>query len=97
MKFQLHGSKLNGEFALVKLKGAQENAWLLIKHRDKYAKETDITAKDRSVVSGKTIAKMAKAPSATHGIASAKPRKDAAKKKVPSSRAERSEPSSQAE
>lgn len=37
LKFTLAGKKLKGEFALVKLKGKQENAWLLIKHRDKYA------------------------------------------------------------
>ena len=37
LKFILHGKKLKGEFALVKLKGKQENAWLLIKHNDKYA------------------------------------------------------------
>ncbi len=38
LKFVLHGKKLKGEFALVKLKnGKQENAWLLIKHKDKYA------------------------------------------------------------
>ncbi len=37
LKFTLRGKKLNGEFALVKLKGKQENAWLLIKHKDEYA------------------------------------------------------------
>ena len=55
LKFKLNGNKLKGEFALVKLKNADNNAWLLIKHRDKYAKETDITKKDKSVVSGKTL------------------------------------------
>ena len=40
MKFILHGKKLKGEFALVKIKNWQdENAWLLIKHRDKFALE----------------------------------------------------------
>lgn len=37
LKFDLHGKKLKGEFALVKIKGDQKNAWLLIKHRDDYA------------------------------------------------------------
>ena len=37
LKFILFGKKLKGEFALVKLKGKQENAWLLIKHKDEYA------------------------------------------------------------
>lgn len=40
IKFILRGKKLKGEFALVKIKnGKQKNAWLLIKHRDKYAVE----------------------------------------------------------
>jgi bifunctional non-homologous end joining protein LigD len=37
LKFILHGKKLKGEFALVKMKTAQDNAWLLIKHKDKHA------------------------------------------------------------
>ncbi|RNA63588.1 3'-phosphoesterase [Chryseobacterium nematophagum] len=39
LKFILHGKKLKGEFALVKMKNAESNAWLLIKHQDKFAKE----------------------------------------------------------
>lgn len=39
LKFILHGKKLKGEFALVKMKNAENNAWLLIKHKDKFAKE----------------------------------------------------------
>lgn len=37
LKFHLKGKKLKGEFALVKIKGDQKNAWLLIKHRDEFA------------------------------------------------------------
>jgi len=44
LKFALHGKKLKGEFALVKLKAAQDNAWLLIKHRDKYAVNTEYSS-----------------------------------------------------
>ena len=55
----MNGKKLKGEFALVKTHGRGENSWLLIKHRDKYASESDITKKDKSVVSGKTLEKMA--------------------------------------
>jgi bifunctional non-homologous end joining protein LigD len=40
LKFTLQGKKLKGSFALVKLKGKQENAWLLIKHKDEYAVTT---------------------------------------------------------
>ena len=39
LKFVLNGKKLKGEFALVKLKGNDDNSWLLIKHRDEYAVE----------------------------------------------------------
>ena len=38
IKIIMHGKKLKGEFALVRLKNAnEENSWLLIKHRDEYA------------------------------------------------------------
>lgn len=37
LKFVLNGQKLKGEFALVKTKGEEDNKWLLIKHRDKFA------------------------------------------------------------
>ncbi len=37
LKIVMKGKKLKGEFALVKMKGREENAWLLIKHKDKYA------------------------------------------------------------
>lgn len=42
LKFIIKGKKLKGEFALVKLRGETfpENAWLLIKHNDKYAVNT---------------------------------------------------------
>jgi DNA ligase D-like protein (predicted polymerase)/DNA ligase D-like protein (predicted 3'-phosphoesterase) len=68
LKFSMHGKKLKGEFALVKTHGRGENSWLLIKHRDKYATETDITKKDKSVVSGKTLEKMASDPKAAKWV-----------------------------
>ncbi len=38
LKFVLHGKKVKGEFALVKIKNSKDgNAWLLIKHKDKFA------------------------------------------------------------
>src|SRR5690606_5742464 len=40
IKIKLHGHILKGEFALVRMKSDQENAWLLIKHQDKYAANT---------------------------------------------------------
>ncbi|KIO77354.1 DNA ligase [Pedobacter lusitanus] len=60
LKIRLHGEKLQGEYALVKTHGMGENSWLLIKHKDEFASTVDITEKDKSVLSGKTIAAMAK-------------------------------------
>ena len=37
LKFVLHGKKLKGEFALVRLKDSDSKSWLLIKHRDNFA------------------------------------------------------------
>src|SRR3984885_10986179 len=60
LKIKLHGEKLKGEFALVKTHGMGENGWLLIKHNDEFASTADITKRDKSVLSGKTIEKMEK-------------------------------------
>ncbi len=54
LKFRLKGKKLKGEFALVKLKGKEDNSWLLIKHRDRYATDDaynseDLTAKNSPI------------------------------------------------
>ncbi|PSK91672.1 DNA ligase D [Taibaiella chishuiensis] len=54
LKVRLSGSKLKGEFALVKT-GMAENSWLLIKHKDQHAATTDVTRKARSVLSNKTL------------------------------------------
>ena len=63
----LKGEKLKGEFALVKSSYQGENSWLLMKVQDKYAKTTDILKKDKSVISGKTIAAMEKEPDKVYG------------------------------
>lgn len=60
LKFILHGQKLRGEFALVHIKGREENAWLLIKKKDRFAKDTDITKKNKSVQSGLKLEQVAK-------------------------------------
>lgn len=66
LKIFLHGKKVNGEWALVRTKLA-ENSWLLIKHKDKYASVTDITQKAKSVVSGKTVEQLQKAMASKNG------------------------------
>lgn len=67
VKMVLHGKKLKGEFALVKTKGMGDNAWLLIKHNDKYASTDDITKKDKSILSKKTIEQVAKTSKVIYG------------------------------
>ena len=60
LHFVLHGKKLKGEFALVKTHGRGENAWLLFKVKDKYVSKEDITLKDKSVISKKTLGQVEK-------------------------------------
>jgi bifunctional non-homologous end joining protein LigD len=60
LSFVLKGKKLKGEFSLVKLHGKQENAWLLIKKQDKYASESDILEKDKSVISKRSLEQLEK-------------------------------------
>ncbi|WP_163397587.1 DNA ligase D [Flavobacterium fluviatile] len=55
LSFVLKGKKLKGEFSLVKLKGKQENAWLLIKKNDRYATDADILEKNKSVLSKRSL------------------------------------------
>lgn len=48
LKFQLFGKKLKGEFVLVKLKGKEDNSWLLIKHRDEFAVDEDYNSEEQT-------------------------------------------------
>jgi bifunctional non-homologous end joining protein LigD len=41
LTFILHGEKLRGEFALIKMHGQEENAWLLVKKDDEYARRSE--------------------------------------------------------
>ena len=66
LKFTLHGDKLHGSWVLVRMKGdrygGKRTNWLLIKHRDEFAKEgeaNDILDEDRSVASGRSMAQIA--------------------------------------
>jgi bifunctional non-homologous end joining protein LigD len=64
LKFTLHGKKLRGSWVLVRTRGfggSSKPTWLLIKHRDKYASDADITqTKPKSVLSGRLLADIAK-------------------------------------
>ncbi|MDP4215791.1 MAG: DNA ligase D [Bacteroidota bacterium] len=59
LTFILHGKKLKGEFHMVKSSYQGENSWLIFKAKDKYANDADVTKKDKSVISGKTIEQVA--------------------------------------
>jgi len=66
LKFALLGEKLKGEWVLVRMKhdrnGGKRTNWLLIKHRDEYAKGGDaghVLDDDKSAASGRTMAEIA--------------------------------------
>ncbi|WP_210466158.1 DNA ligase D [Rufibacter roseolus] len=46
LHFVLEGQKLRGEFSLVKMKGRQEDAWLLLKKKDEDATDAPYDAED---------------------------------------------------
>ncbi|HEU0163235.1 MAG TPA: DNA ligase D [Rhizomicrobium sp.] len=67
LKFVLAGEKLHGSWVLVRMKrdrnGGKRNNWLLIKHKDKYARTGNgeaVLKKDRSVASGRVMAAIEK-------------------------------------
>src|SRR5262245_38971632 len=59
LRFVLHGHKLRGQFSLVKLNRGKGNYWLLLKHRDEFARDADVLVKDRSVLSRRTLEEVA--------------------------------------
>ncbi len=61
LKFHLYGKKLHGSFALVRTAGfGGKEAWLLIKHRDKYSKKGyDAKDYDFSAVNDRSLAQIA--------------------------------------
>ena len=69
LKFTLQGEKLKGSWVLVRTRAgypasSTRPAWLLIKHRDAYASDRDITAEmPRSALSHRTIEDIARASS----------------------------------
>jgi bifunctional non-homologous end joining protein LigD len=64
LKFTLEGKKLHGSWVLVRTRGfgsKPDKSWLLIKHRDKYASDKDITvSQPRSVLSKRLLADIAR-------------------------------------
>jgi bifunctional non-homologous end joining protein LigD len=64
LKFTLEGKKLQGSWVLVRTRGfgsKADKSWLLIKHRDKYASDKDVTVSEpRSVLSKRLLADIAR-------------------------------------
>ena len=60
LSFLLRGEKLKGSFALVRTKEAKQ--WLLLKHKDRFAVAGEVTAQDRSVLSGAAVADLKVVP-----------------------------------
>jgi len=56
LSIQLRGEKLKGSFALVRTKDKKQ--WLLLKHKDRFAAPVDITGRNHSVLSGKTVGEL---------------------------------------
>ena len=91
LKFTLHGEKLKGSWALVRMGGTAGEGgknWLLIKHRDKAARpdaKSDFLARHaRSVVSGRKMEEIAADADRTwkSGKASASEKKSSGKPKM---------------
>jgi bifunctional non-homologous end joining protein LigD len=66
LKFTLHGEKLHGSWVLVRMRhdrnGGKRTNWLLIKHRDEFAREgkaNNILDADQSVASSRTMDQIA--------------------------------------
>ena len=62
LKFELQGERLHGSWVLVRMRGdrygGKRTNWLLIKHRDAYARPGDhdaLLAEDRSIASGRPM------------------------------------------
>jgi DNA ligase D-like protein (predicted polymerase) len=55
LRIVMNGQKRKGEFSLLKLKRGEDNAWLLVKGRDEWASDADVTVQNRSVASGRTL------------------------------------------
>jgi len=58
LSIQVRGEKIKGSYALVKTK----EAWLLIKHKDRFVSKSEVTERNRSVLTGIAVEEMKAAP-----------------------------------
>jgi bifunctional non-homologous end joining protein LigD len=60
LSITLRGEKVKGSFALVRTSRGKD--WLLIKHKDRFVTKEDVTARNRSVLSGIAVEEMKAMP-----------------------------------
>jgi bifunctional non-homologous end joining protein LigD len=82
LKFTLHGRKLKGEFALVKIKGSEDNAWFLIKHKDKFAVNEAYNSEEHTLKNSPINKWLAENKSSAQKSKIASAKKDTAKNSV---------------
>ena len=68
LKITFHGTRMHGSFALVRMKfggsSSEKPQWLLIKHRDEFAADSDVVADNMtSVTTGRTMQEIAEGKS----------------------------------
>lgn len=77
LKLKLNGKILKGEFVLVKLKDAEQNSWLLIKHRDEFATDEKYNIEslipDKIIKAGNDFKKVSKEKKKTASVEDNKP------------------------
>jgi bifunctional non-homologous end joining protein LigD len=81
LKIRMHGKKIKGDYALFQMKARGERSWILVKKNDEFASEEDITEKDKSVTSGKTLVQVAEANGTTVNHPDADIKKTSSKRK----------------
>lgn len=81
IRFTLDGTKLKGEFALVKASYRGEKSWLLMKLDDDHANTEDVLLEDTSATTGRTLEEISAKKSARKQMASPK---KASRKPIPS-------------
>ena len=91
LSVMLRGEKVKGSFALVRTSRGKD--WLLIKHKDRFVSKDDITARNRSVLSGIAVDEMKAMPVQRMAAREPRARRASARRcRTSSSRCTRSSP-----
>ncbi len=75
LTFILLGKKLKGEYALIKTRNSEENAWILIKKGDDFSSQKkDILKDDKSALTGRTMKEIAEQANKKNEVWYSKPK-----------------------